>query len=348
VTTPHMTMVSGVPFDRFDAPASLTELPHAALASYSSMMADHAAQFALSFDRYFDPLAPGSREARLVQIVWAASPARLASLSDRDRWQQADATRDEQDEYCEWTIARQPDGKLTRVTFTTEVPDYWSHIADADPDLLLDLYHRVVSPDVTIDDLFRDMAYQRNNKWNNATSEGIAHLRQANNTLLAAIDLAATATVQRVGPDGRRIEDRRQLVVCGQLGDSSRNSDPQIADAVNDAVFAGSAVSLANPLGLYLDGIQTPSFVAPDGADVATLWTVERGDPGHAVRARFEVPEGAGYVLGDLTVDGRPLEFGTQVADKVRVRIDALLAPSTTQLVTKQCEALPPSRFAPS
>src|SRR5690348_13994989 len=110
-----MTSVSGVPFDHFDAPARLTELPQDALNSYSSMLADHATQFAFNFPRYFDPLAPGTPEARLVQIVWAASPARLANLTDRDRWQQADATRDQQDEYCEWRVARQADGKLTRV-----------------------------------------------------------------------------------------------------------------------------------------------------------------------------------------------------------------------------------------
>lgn len=327
-------------FTRFDAPGMLTELSAEALDSWSTMFAEHSTQFAFTFDRYFDPATDGTPSSPIRKsIIWSAAPARLlAEFNDRQRWEIADSSRDEQDEYCEWRVQRDADGKLTSVTFSTEVPEYWMHIAENDRELVVDLYRELVAAEVEEDHLFDDNgAYLPDNQWNNATSSGIAHLRQQSNTLLAAIRLAAESTVQRVDAAGRRVTDRRQLVVCGRLGEPRRNSDPQIADIVNDAVFAGSAVSLANPLGLYLQPLQSAAFRAPDGADASAFWHPERGQDGHVVRARFQVPEGAGYVLGDLTVDDRPLQFGSQVADKVPVRIDALLAAASTPLTTLPC-----------
>lgn len=327
-------------FTKFDAPGLLNELSAEALESWSAMMTDHTAQFASRFGHYFDPTAPdGPAEVTSATIVWSASPARLlVDLTDPERWETADSTRDQQDEYCEWRTTRDTDGRLTSVMFSTEVPEYWSHIAENDPELLLALYREHLDPGVVEADLFdAEGNYVRNNKWNNATSDGIAHLRQQSNTLLAALDLAAEATVQRVDASGRRVEDRRELVACGQLGEPLRNSDPQIADIINDKVAAGSAVTLASPLGLYLDRLQSPAFRTPDGTDPATFWTPIRGAEGHVVRAQFKVPDELGYALADMTVDGRPLEFGAQVADHVRVRLDALVADSALPLTTKAC-----------
>lgn len=328
-------------FDHFNPPGMLDELSGEAQDAWSTMLAEHTTQFAFVQPRYFDPTDAAVTVATPVSIIWSASPARLRlKFNDPDRWQAADLTRDEQDEYCEWRVERDPDGRLTAVTFSTEVPEYWAHVAEHDQALLLDLYHRLVSPEVVLEDLLNsDHSYREDNRWNNATSDGIAHLRQGSNTLLAALNLAADSTVQRVDAGGKRVEERRSLIMCGRLGEPDRNSDPQIADIINDAVNAGSAVSLANPLGLYLDGIQAAGLHTPDGTDPATFWTVQRGEPGHAVRARFEVPAGHGYVLGDITLDGRPVEFGTQLADKVRVRIDALLSAGQVPAVIRPCEA---------
>lgn len=324
----------------FDPPGLLRELSSQALDSWSAMIADHTEQFAFNFARYFDPTSPDAPlEVTRATVVWSASPARLAfQLTEPERWEVADSTRDEQDEYCEWRTTRDDDGRLTRVEFSSETPEYWIHIAENDPALLLALYRELVSEDVQEGDLFDAHGnYRPNNPWNDATSAGITHLRQQSNTLLAALALAAQATVQRVDANGRRVTDRRELVACGRLGEPLRNSDPQIADVINDAVAAGSAVTLATPLGLYLDRLQATSFRTPDGSNPATFWTPVRGAAGHVVRARFEVPPELGYTLADMTVDGRALTWGAQVADKVRVRIDALLARSITAATTKPC-----------
>lgn len=326
----------------FDCPGRLRDLDDPGREGWHRFVTFHTEQFAARFPHYLDPATltgddPGD-DTVTHSIGWSAFPARLAGLPDVQRWQRADADRDEQDEYCEWVVARDAQGRLQSVTFSSEVPEYWERIAEEAPDLLVDLYHQHVSSEATLDDLLAaDGSYLRRNRWNDTATPGLTHLCQPTNNLLAAIQLAADATIQRHRADGTRVEDRQELVACGRLGDPRRNSDPQIADIVNDAVHTGLAVTLADPLGLYLDGLQSAGLRTPDGADAAEFWTPLRGEPGHVVRARFEVPPERGYSLADITHGGVPLTFGAQVADKVRVRLDAVLAPSGIEPESRPC-----------
>jgi hypothetical protein len=83
----------------------------------------------------------------------------------------------QQDEYCEWFVRRNSDGRITRIEFTCEGPEYWSSLANgypspyfygADPndppaprtfdargslDRVVELYRAHVSPDVEPADL---------------------------------------------------------------------------------------------------------------------------------------------------------------------------------------------------
>ena len=48
---------------------------------------------------------------------------------------------DQQDEYCEWSVTRDPDtDKITRVTFTSEGPEYWQFLAAVAPTRVVALY----------------------------------------------------------------------------------------------------------------------------------------------------------------------------------------------------------------
>ena len=63
---------------------------------------------------------------------WNAFPRQVKSpsISDKQRWRRADADRNLQDEYCEWSVTRDPvTHKITRVTFTSEGPEYWETLA---------------------------------------------------------------------------------------------------------------------------------------------------------------------------------------------------------------------------
>lgn len=326
--------------NRFDTPGRLDELSEDHRLAWSGEVARMIDRFAGAFPQFYDPTV-GDTPAGLTPaaIAWPAFPARVLREEGPDaaRWDRADGSRDEQDEYCEWSVARDGAGKVIRITFTTELPEYWEHVARKDPDLLLELYHRFVDPRVDHDDLFDGGEYVRRNRWNTSTEGRLAHLVQVNNTLGAAITLVAESTILRAREDGTPVTDRQELVVCARLGDPFRNSDPQIAEIVNDAAASGNEITMLDPVGLYLDGLLSAGIETPDGAAAADFWQAERGAPGHAVRASFAVPEDRGYVVGDIKINGRPITRGAQVADKVRVRIGATVKPADHRPVRRRC-----------
>lgn len=337
---------------QFAAPAHLTELSPEALQAWHERNAAIVAASAAEFRPYYDPTTEDTPEGlEPVRIVWGAFPATITAVHGLGarRWDLADASRSGpdgfgHDEYCEWGVERDSDGKVVRVTFTTEVPEYWEHIAEHDDELLLALYRELAGAQVQLDDLFSNGRYLPQNKWNDLTGpDGDSvparpiHLLHGSNTLGAAVKLARDATVLRHDRDGQPVTDRQQLVACSHLGEPLRNSDPQIAQVVNDAVAEGMEVTLKDPLGLYLDGLQSAGIVAPDGTDAIEFWRIERGTEEHAVRASFAVPSDKSYVVGDLTIDGRPIMRGGQVADKVRVRLDAFAKPGGTVPAREPC-----------
>lgn len=257
-------------------------------------------------------------------VSWVAFPASLRSGTLADRLRIADSDRGKQDEYCEWTVTRSA-GKITRVTFTTELPEYWEHLFHVAPQRLLQLYRRFVDPRVQLSDLrTAGGKYRRQNPWNTSAPGRLAHLMQDNNTLEAAVDLVARATVLRK-KNGQPVTNQQELVRCSNLGNPFRHSDPQIASAVNVAVTEGAEITPADPLGLYLGRPLTAGMVTPDGADAAKFWKIERGDPEHTVRARFEVPPNRGYVVGDIEIGGKRVQHGGQIALRVQVWVKVLV-----------------------
>jgi hypothetical protein len=315
---------------QFSAPAALTELSGAGLPAWSARVQAifRRVQREGDYPQFYNPLdvdTPADRA--LKSVTWFAFPARLliGATSERARWQKADASRDEQDEYCEWSVDRDRDGKIRRVVFTCEVPEYWDHLHDADPDLLLALYERFLGRPVALDELRDDEGgYVAANPLNRATTGGLVHLTQSTNNLYAAVTLVAGATVLRRQRDGTPVTDQQQLVICGGLGDPRRNSDPQIAAAVNDLAGQGAQITVADPAGLYIAGLVTGEMEAPGDADPAAFWTIERGTPERAMRARYEVPAELGFSVGDIKIGGRPIEFGAQLADNVQMKVTAI------------------------
>jgi hypothetical protein len=234
-------------------------------------------------------------------------------------------------------VTRNGAGKITRITFTTEVPEYWEHLFKTAPERLLELYHELVDPRVKFADLRdKDGSYLRENRWNTRKATRLAHLLQQNNTLGAAIDLVANATIPRA-KGGKPVTNQQELVRCAQLGNPLRNSDPQIASAVNVAARQGAEITLADPPGLHLGRPLTAGMVTPDGADATEFWTIERGDAEHTLRARLEVPAGRKYVIGDVKIDGRPIQFGGQVADRAQVWIKAVVKKAAHKGKARPC-----------
>ena len=261
-----------------------------------------------------------------------------------------------QDEYCEWHVTRDNQGRIVRVTFTSEPPEYWQALhgdtlADVDNTpryrftgdrkLLLDLYRSYVSPEVTAADLVchEDLvdytdprnpvvvyprgSYNPYNRWN--TTGGIMHLTHPANSLSAEINLGAVATVLRHASDPPRpVVDPDALICCAAYGGPNRTSDPTIGSSVNELASLGAFVTLRNPMGLAMHHLDLSGFTTPYGEPVdASFFRVLRGDAqqGLIERAVFEVPEYEGYTVSDMCIGGVPITRGGQIAEHIVVNI---------------------------
>lgn len=328
----------------FTPPGRLEDLSPAGRTAWSNHVSGLFQLFAPSHPQFYDPTQePRASEATAAEVKWTAFPAQvtIAHQDDAERWALADDDRVHQDEYCEWSVERDANGKLIAVTFTSETPDYYRQLFMDDPERVRELYSGFAGSDVPLEDLVdTDGRYRPDNPWNDSTTGPIAHLIQESNNLEAAIALAALATVLRER-DGERITNQQDLVECGGLGKKLRHSDPQIASAVNDLAGQGFEIALADPPGLYLAGLLTGGLETPDGTDPAEFWSVTRGTPDLALRARFAVPPELDYAVGDIAIDGQPIRFGGQLADRVRVKIAATALQAGHQPQPQPCVPAP-------
>ncbi|RGB43871.1 hypothetical protein C1646_679808 [Rhizophagus diaphanus] len=268
-------------------------------------------------------------------IVWTAFPNQVGmrSVTDKKRWETADSSRDFQDEYCEWSVLRDPDsGKIKKVTFTCEGPEYWSLIAKKDPETLVKLYQKYISINVKKSDLFDSYGYNPRNIWNNNTNTGnIMHLIQKNNTLEAEIELAGGSSVVRV-INGRVLTSEQELIKCGSYGNPDRFSDPHIGAVVNSFTRRCADVTIRDPVAIYLGDLDTSAFNVPHGSDDPySYWKFTRGykdkdkDKDLFVRGEYEVPADKGYFVGDIKINGIHINYGAQIADYLTVRIPAVV-----------------------
>jgi hypothetical protein len=275
---------------------------------------------------------PGNKKA-----AWAEADQLKASGGIRFR---------QQDEYLEWFVVRNEQGKITRIVFSCEGPEYWEALAggyppqytlpvaqgglggtkhtaaQGDKNRLLALYRQHVNPGVNLVDLLdANGNYNRWNKWN--TTDGIMHLTHPANTLGAEINIAAQATILRQ-TNGQGITDPDALIRCSGYGVAERASDPHIGDEVNRLARGGYAITLLDPVGLYIDSLDTAGLVTPNGAPASQFWTAVRGAAGIAVRALFEVPPAMGYTVSDIKIGGQAIQYGGQVAERITVKLTGI------------------------
>jgi hypothetical protein len=312
---------------RFSTPGGLDELSAAGKTAWSKtvsgMVDDAVRRRGPGGSQFYNPTKTDTAaDAQTRSIFWTAFPrsVRRSSPTPRHAWERADSSRTFQDEYCEWAVERRGN-KVFRVSFTCEVPEYWDALAGDDPNRLLALYRELAGPKVKLDDLIdADGTYNWFNKWNNSTNGNPIHLTQASNNLDAAVALASDATVVRV-VKGRTITSEQELIRCGGFGEPTRNSDPHIGAQINELARMKADVTVEDPAGLYISDFTPAGWKTPDGTDPKSFWKYTRGPAGKRLRGVYEVPESKKYMVGDVTIDGRPIEFGAQIADFVSIKI---------------------------
>ena len=68
-------------------------------------------------------------------------------------------------------------------------------------------------------------------------------------------------------------------------------------------------------------GLSVAGWAAPDGSNPLDYWTITRGTTAKALRAVYEVPASKNFVVGDIRIGNRPIDFGAQIADFITIKL---------------------------
>ncbi|KAK6498937.1 hypothetical protein TWF481_011508 [Arthrobotrys musiformis] len=266
---------------------------------------------------------------------------------------QADQFRVFQDEYLEWAVTRDENGHLKKATFTCEGPEYWRTLAKHEPEKVVKLYQSFVPesewPKITKEALWTatvngEAAYNPENEWNSPQPGNgyIAHLIHPNSTLADEVEIVAQATIKR--PPEFEVNEET-LCVHGGFGEQYRNSDPTIGwstyGVCDMSDTCGTAVSLGEPIGLYIQSWDSEKFKGPEGFDISECWQPVRPNPdpksaGPWVRVEFRVPDHYDFGLEALEVadssgDWHQLKYGSQIAEHITIGVGYSTSVATTE-----------------
>ncbi len=303
---------------RLDTPGSLRDFP-AGSPFYDDWHAFVAGRIASitpgsGGGEFFDQSEWNADVAGERMLTWMAFPRTQMVVAQRDDRRAAfrlGEARDLQNEYCEWRTVSNAAGKITKVVFVTETPEYWERVAAFDQGRLVALYHDLVGPAVTEADLFTGGTYNRRNRWN--TTDGIVHYIQRINTLEDALGLVQRAV------DSGGVRDNFEAPMSFET-----SADPRVALDVGMLARKGLSLALSEPIGLYMVDWDDTGWTKPDGSPVGDYWKVRRGRPGAALRLEYEVPPGSGFVVGDIRIGGRRIETGGDIAEHITVAAGAV------------------------
>jgi hypothetical protein len=304
---------------RLDTPGSLRDLPDGSPLydnwhELVSGLINSVAPAARGGD-FFNPSAWNFEPDAHSSFPWMGFPRPhlvVENRDDRDAAFRSGEDRDAQHEYLEWHVTK-ADGKITKVVFVTETPEYWGALGDVDPDRVMDLYHELVRPNATRADVFPDGVYDPRNRWNH--QDGIVHYIMGINSLGALIDTSQNSRVRRRARDNYDAVplrfDRKTVMVTA--------SDARFTLDIGTLTRKKLSVTVHEPVGLYMLAWDDTGWAKPDGTPVDDYWRVARGAPGAALRLEYEVPADEDFVVGDITIGGRPVEYGGQLAEHITV-----------------------------
>jgi hypothetical protein len=283
---------------------------------------------------WIDPVLVDADVVTVRTLSWIGFPRATLTVDRRDDRAQAFADAEEpgatpkwrprQFEYFEWYTTRDATGRVTKVAFSTETPQYFELLAAVDKERVVELYRGHVDPAVRWDELVTaDGTYDRHNRW--TTIDGMMHYVNGINELNQAIGLAqdgARATFADLGDPGLPpARDNFEFPVI------DRNAaDDYIIREVAALGRSGFDITVHDPVGLYIDGWNDTGWTKPDGSPVGDYWRITRGRPGAVLRLEYEVPYEEGFVVGDILIGGRSVLHGGQLAEHMTSSLQAVVA----------------------
>lgn len=305
---------------RFDPPAGLRDVPR------DSPFYDrwHKRVSGILGDRkpgagsgaFFDASAADFEPAAWLSYPWIGFPRPHLVVNHRDDHDAAfrsGENRNAQHEYLEWHVTRS-EGKISKVVFVTETPEYWETLAAVAPQRVLELYHELVDPEVAMDDLFTDdRRYIRDNPWNR--ERGIVHYIMGINTLEALLKAQQDTVISKTSKDNYEGLPLR----FNPTNEISTASDARFSLDIGACSRRGFDVTVCDPVGLYIAGWDDTGWTRPDGSPVGDYWRITRGTSDFVLRLEYEVPAAEGFLVGDIRIGGRTVDYGGQIAEHITV-----------------------------
>ncbi|MGH3693897.1 MAG: hypothetical protein ACRDRX_07900 [Pseudonocardiaceae bacterium] len=324
-----MTLVT-----RYDTPAGLRDVPEGS-SFYDAWHGFVNGEVSDSpGSPWIDPVLVDADVMTVRALSWIGFPRATLTVDRRDDRAQgfADAEdagatgawRPRQFEYFEWYTTRDAAGKVTKVAFSTETPQYFELLAGVDKERVVELYRQHVDPAVQWDELVKaDGTYDRHNRW--TTIDGIMHYVNGINELNQAIGLAKTgASATFVNVDDPGLAPARDNFEFRVFDDNA--ADDYIIREVAALGRSGFDITVHEPVGLYIDGWDDTGWTKPDGSPVGDYWRITRGRPGAVLRLEYEVPYEEGFVVGDILIGGRPVLHGGQLAEHMTSSLPVIVA----------------------
>lgn len=350
-------------------PGGLDELSAAGRAAWTRRVEECIAKvltdLGLDSPHRFVLAAPDERIRRRTAIDWPGLPLRpvecltryqTLALLDWTPSRGEGRIRRLQEEYVEWRVVRDDVG-IRRVELTTELSDYWRVLAAFDPQRTLDLVASFAGqPSVDPQAVYRgcdpfssSTPEQREAAFAGAmlTDEdpspyndgraAITCMAQWSNTLRALAQLVFVATNPRVVQDP--LSGRIRCLTCdeaiplmGGAAQAGRASDPVLVERLARLAYEGRLVAFDDPLGVYIQSVESTRLRTPDGEPVPYDWfTFERGlAPRQTADGRprwqrltFEPSADSGLRVSDLVdvATEQPIRHGGQVAELVQVAV---------------------------
>ena len=241
-----------------------------------------------------------------------------------------------QDEYVEWRVERKPDGVLSRVTFTTEFPEYFEALAQVGADRLREEVTRLhPGAHPTDKELFggafnpatatpqaRANQFRRNlprNPWNNGERDILCLTLGANN-MFALFNLLGVCGVPR--------PDQNPGDVCASSEGAcvpNRNSDPSVCIAAQNLARADRSFCPQDPCGVRILNLDRAGQWTVDGKvidinDEAAnrgIWKITRNGR-----------RGVFTVQGDVRLAGASINSGAALSEQLIVGAEVVHAPN--------------------
>jgi hypothetical protein len=304
---------------RFDTPGSLRDAPpnspfYAAWHRWLAGLVDNRTP--VNGGEFVDPSQVALTPVGEPSYAWGGFPRPhlVTHRDDREAAHRAGEDRKAQHEYLEWHVTRDGDGRIVKVTFTTEPPEYWRLLARHEPDVVLALYRRLVSPEVQRRDLFTAGGeYKPENAWN--TTRGIVHY------VMSINGISPLVQAEQDSPIRTRVADNYDAVPLTFAGGGQlvTSADARFSLDIGVLQRQGLSLTVREPVGLYMIDFDDTGFTRPDGTPAGDYWRIVRGKLGAALRAEYAVPASEGFTVGDVRIGGRPIRYGGQLAEQITV-----------------------------